>query len=225
MHTFDEEAAKVRIAKYIAAEFDAESGERDMFINLGVGIPTMVADYVTNSNIFLQAENGMLGVGPVADEAHADPLLINAGRAKVTETKGCSYLSSADAFGMIRGGHIDATVIGALEVNEKGDLANWIVPNGKQLGVGGAMDLVSGTKRVIIAMQHCSKKGKTKLVKECSLPITGYGCVNTIVTEYAVFNFIDGVMTLTAIAKEITQDELKSITEASYVVSDSLKQF
>ncbi len=222
MYKFSEDEAKIRIAKYIAKEFDALSANHDLFVNLGVGIPTMVADYTQSKRVFLQAENGMLGVGPAADEEHIDPLLINAGRVKVTETKGCSYMSSADSFGMIRGGHVDATVIGAFEVDEHGNVANWIIPNGKMLGVGGAMDLVSGAKKVYIAMQHVSKKGKAKLIKECTLPITGFGAVNTVVTEYAVFKFENGKMHLTAKADEITLDELKTITEADYIVSDTL---
>lgn len=225
MFTFTEEEAKARIAKYIAKEFDEMSEEHDLFVNLGVGIPTMVADYTASKRVFLQAENGMLGVGPVADEAHIDPLLINAGRAKVTETTGCSYMDSADSFGMIRGGHVDATVIGAFEVDEEGNVANWIIPNGKMLGVGGAMDLVSGAKKVYIAMQHVSKKGKSKLVHACSLPITGYSAVDTVVTEYAVFKFENGQMVLKAKAKEISLDELKNITEASYVISENFVLF
>ncbi|MDO5114859.1 MAG: 3-oxoacid CoA-transferase subunit B [Synergistaceae bacterium] len=225
MFTFTEEEAKIRIAKYIAKEFDEMSKDHDLFVNLGVGIPTMVADHTASKRVFLQAENGMLGVGPVADEAHIDPLLINAGRAKVTETKGCSYMNSADSFGMIRGGHVDATVIGAFEVDEKGNVANWIIPNGKMLGVGGAMDLVSGAKKVYIAMQHVSKKGKSKLVRACSLPVTGYGAVDTVVTEYAVFKFENGQMTLTAKAKGMTFDKLKAITEAEYSIAKNLSDF
>ena len=225
MFTFTEEDAKARIAKYIAEEFDEMSRGRDLFINLGVGIPTMVADYITSKRVFLQAENGMLGVDPVADEAHIDPLLINASRVKVTETKGCSYMNSADSFGMIRGGHVDATVIGAFEVDEEGNVANWIIPNGKMLGVGGAMDLVSGAKKVYIAMQHLSKKGKSKIVKKCALPITGYGAADVIVTEYASFRFEGGKMILKEVSSQITVEELKEITEASFAVSEELGRF
>lgn len=224
MFTFDEQEAKARIAKYIAHEFDGMSREKDIFVNLGVGIPTMVAENITSKRVFLQAENGMLGVGPLADEEHMDPLLINAGRAKVTETKGCCYLDSTESFGMIRGGHIDATVIGAFEVDERGDVANWIIPNGKMLGVGGAMDLVSGAKKVYIAMQHLSKKGKSKLVRSCTLPVTGYNAVDTVVTEYAVFRFVNHQMVLTAKAKEISLEELQSITEAYYVTAPKVEE-
>ncbi len=218
MFTFTEDEAKVRIAKYIAKEFDRMSADHDLFVNLGVGIPTMVADYTESGHVFLQAENGMLGVGPAADEAHIDPLLINAGRVKVTETKGCSYMDSSASFGMIRGGHVDATVIGAFEVDQEGNVANWIIPGGKMLGVGGAMDLVSGAKNVYIAMRHLSKKGRSKIVKECTLPITGYGAVNFIVTEYAVFQFEGGKMFLKDISDSITVEELREITEASFAV-------
>lgn len=223
MYKFSEDEAKIRIAQYIAKEFDQWSANHDLFVNLGVGIPTMVADYVKSKRVFLQAENGMLGVGPAANEDNIDPLLINAGRIKVTETIGCSYMNSADSFGMIRGGHVDATVIGAFEVDEHANVANWIIPNGKMLGVGGAMDLVSGAKKVYIAMQHVSKKGRAKLIKDCVLPVTGYGAVDTVVTEYAVFKFIDGTMTLVAKAPEISLEELQSITEASYLVSEQLE--
>jgi len=162
MFQMDEESAKIRIVKRIAQEFSEMSKDRPLYVNLGVGIPTMVANYVKGDNLFLQAENGMLGVGPAAEPGKEDPLLINAGRVKITETKGCAYFDSSASFGMIRGGHIDATVIGAFEVDENGNVANWIIPNGKQLGVGGAMDLVAGAKRVYIAMQHVTKKRGAK---------------------------------------------------------------
>lgn len=221
MITLSKDEQKVRIAKNVAAIFDAD--ESYSYINLGVGIPTMVADYVTREGVFLMAENGMLGVGPVADEAHAHPDLINAGRQNVLETAGCAYFDSVDAFAMIRGGHIDATVLGAFEVDQHGNVANWIIPGGKQLGVGGAMDLVSGANRVIIAMTHTSKTG-SKLVKNCTLPLTARGKVNAVVTEYGVFVFENGKITLTKIAPEISLDELKSITDLDYEVAENLAQ-
>jgi len=225
MYLFDEETAKKRIAQRIAREFSEMSKEKDLFVNLGVGIPTMVADYIESKKVFLQAENGMLGVGPVACDGECDPLLINAGRINVTETPGCSYFDSSVSFGMIRGCHVDATVIGAFEVDQVGNVANWIIPNGKMLGVGGAMDLVTGAKKVYIAMQHMSKKGVPKILSECRLPITGYGKVFTVVTEYALFRFIEQKMHLKEICSEITLEELKGITPAEYVVSDELKHF
>lgn len=225
MFTFEPETAKARIARGIAGELSEMSRTRNIFANLGVGIPTMVAEYVSSKRVFFQAENGMLGVGPAADAKNADPQLINAGRIKVTETPGCSYFDSSASFGMIRGGHIDVTVIGAFEVDQTGNVANWIIPNGKMLGVGGAMDLVTGAGRVFVAMQHLSGKGKSKLVRQCMLPVTGYGAVDTVVTEYAVFRFIEGEMILTSIADEITLDELKSITPAEYGVAEKLSDY
>lgn len=224
MFQMDEESAKIRIAKRVAREFTEMSTKKDLFVNLGVGIPTMVADYVEGDGLFLQAENGMLGVGPAATPDQEDPQLINAGRVRVTETTGCAYFDSASSFGMIRGGHIDATVIGAFEVDEHGNVANWIIPNGKQLGVGGAMDLVAGANKVYIAMQHTTKKGKAKLIPECTLPITGYGEVDVVVTEYALFRFRDQKMILEEIAPEITLEELKSVTPARYEVSPDLRK-
>jgi 3-oxoacid CoA-transferase B subunit len=216
MQIMTEQQAKERIASTIARHFDGDAEKGRLFINLGVGIPTMVANYVTSPNIFVQAENGMLGVGCAAPEGQLDHDLINAGRTCVTETPGCVYLDSAASFGMIRGGHVDATVIGAFEVDQHGNIANWIIPNGKQLGVGGAMDLVTGAREVVIAMQHTSKNGKSKLVKECTLPITGIGEADMVVTEYAVFVFDKGRLVLKERAPEITLEELRSITDADF---------
>jgi len=212
---------KVRIAKRIAKDFSSSS--QAFFLNLGVGIPTMVADYIDNDNVFIQAENGMLGIGPTPEEGQADDQLINAGRQLVSETKGCSYFDSSMSFGMIRGGHIDATVIGAFEVDQNGNIANWIIPNGKQLGVGGAMDLVTGAKKVVIAMQHTNKKGKSKIVKQCQLPITGFGEADLIVTEFAYFSFENDKLILHELAPEVTLEDISSITEAQFEVSPSLK--
>lgn len=226
MYKYDENEAKERIAEFIAKEFEQESKLHPLFVNLGVGIPTKIADHLSpECEVYLEAENGMLGVGPAAKPEEEDPLLINAGRIRVTETPGCSYMSSVDSFGIIRGGHVDATVIGAFEVDEKGDLANWIIPNGKQLGVGGAMDLVSGAKKIFIAMQHCNKKGKAKIIERCTLPLTGIGVVDVIVTEYAVFRFIDGEMFLTNKSEKISLEELKAITPANYTMVNNLVTF
>lgn len=218
MNIIPEQQAKERIAATIARYFDEQARQGQLFINLGVGIPTMVANYVTSPHIFIQAENGMLGVGCAAAEEHMDHDLINAGRTCVTETPGCSYFDSATSFGMIRGGHVDATVIGAFEVDQHANIANWIIPNGKQLGVGGAMDLVSGAKQVLIAMQHTSKSGRPKLVKQCALPITGIGEADMVVTEYAVFVFDEGRLLLKEISPDITLEELRTITEADFDV-------
>lgn len=221
MIRISEEEAKNRIAKRIAKEL--VSSNEIKAINLGVGIPTQVVNYINNKNIYIQTENGMLGVGPIVHGEQVDSNLINAGRQPVSETNGCSYIDSAMAFGMIRGSHIDATVIGAFEVDQEGSLANWIIPNGKQLGVGGAMDLVNGVKKVIIAMQHTSKNGAPKIVKKCTLPITGVGKVDTIVTELAFFCFNQGKLILKEIAPEATIDLIKELTDAEFEVSPDLK--
>ena len=216
-----EELAKERIAKRIAQEFQTTSTR--VFLNLGVGIPTMVADHVNNPNVFIQAENGMLGVGPLAKPGEENWQLINAGRQMVTMTKGCCFFDSSMSFGMIRGGHVDATVLGAFEVDEAGNIANWIIPNGKQLGVGGAMDLVSGANRVIVAIQHQDKKGGSKIKKSCALPITGFHEADLIVTEFAVFAYEDGGLVLKEIAPEVTLDDIRQMTEAAYKVSPNVK--
>ena len=212
---------KTRIARRIAREFVDQ--KRRMIINLGVGTPTLVADYITGDRIFLQAENGMLGVGPKAQDDARDPKLINAGREPVTETPGCCYFDSAASFGMIRGGHIDATVIGAFEVDETGSIANWIIPNGRQLGVGGAMDLVAGARQVVIALPHTSSKGQPKLVRQCTLPVTGYHEADLVVTELAVFRFREGRMVLEEIAAEVDLEGLRALTDAHFIVADTLR--
>ena len=209
-----------RVARNVAALVD--TAVAPFVLNLGVGMPTQVATYVTNPNVYIQAENGMLGVGPLAEGDQIHPMLVNAGRQPVLETLGCSYMDSSASFGMIRGGHVDATVLGAFEVDQDGSVSNWIVPNGKQLGVGGAMDLVAGANTVIIAMTHTSK-GKSKLVKKCSLPITGVGEVDIVVTELGVFFFDEGTILLKKIAPEVTLDELRSLTELAFEVSPDLE--
>lgn len=216
-----EEAAKERIARRIAAEF--KSSRQRLFLNLGVGIPTMVADFVDNPNVYIQAENGMLGVGPLAKPGEEEWQLINAGRQMVTQTPGCCFFDSSTSFGMIRGGHVDATVLGAFEVDEQGNIANWIIPNGKQLGVGGAMDLVSGANRVIVAIQHQDRKGVSKIKTQCALPITGFHEADLIVTEFAVFVYQDGGLVLTEIAPEVSLEDVRSMTEAAYKISPALK--
>ena len=215
------EAIKGRIARRIAAEFSARKGP--LFINLGVGTPTLVANFIQGDHIYLQAENGMLGVGPKATGDAVDRRLINAGREPVTETAGCSYFDSAASFGMIRGGHIDATVIGAFEVDEQGSIANWIIPNGRQLGVGGAMDLVAGARQVVVAMPHTGSGAKPKLVRRCTLPVTGFHEADLVVTELALFRFVQASMVLCEIAPEIDLEGLKALTEAQFEVAPDLK--
>ncbi|WP_022669143.1 3-oxoacid CoA-transferase subunit B [Desulfospira joergensenii] len=217
----EKEKIKPRIARRIAREFlDAETS---LIINLGVGTPTMVSQYLTNGTVYIQAENGMLGVGPLADETNQDPYLINAGRQMVTETPGCSYFDSALSFGMIRGGHVDVTVIGAFEVDAQANIANWIIPNGRQLGVGGAMDLVTGAKRVIVGMPHFQKNGQSKIVESCTFPITGLHEADLIVTELGVFDFPGGFLTLEEIAPELDVHTLRSVTRAEFRISDQLR--
>lgn len=223
MKKYNKDECRERIAK-MAANLINSKVSNNFILNLGVGIPTAVADYLKNDRVFIHAENGMLGVGPLAraDEVHPD--LANAGRQPVKETLGCAYFDSADSFGIIRGGHVDATVIGAFEVDCNGNVANWIIPGGEQMGVGGAMDLVCGAKEVIIAMTHMSQNGP-KLVKKCSLPLTSARKVNYVVTEYGVFHYEEGRFILQVISEDISPDELKNITALDFDISDDLRFF
>ena len=189
------------------------------YVNLGIGIPTMVANYIPEGiKVTLQSENGMLGMGPFPYEDEVDPDLINAGKQTITELKGTSYFSSADSFGMIRGGHINLSILGGMQVAENGDLANWMVPGKMIKGMGGAMDLVAGVPRVIVVMDHSEKSGAPKFKQRCSLPLTGTGVVDLLITELGVFE-IDrrgGGATLVEIAPGVTLDEIKTKTEAKF---------
>ncbi len=195
------------------------------YVNLGIGMPTQVANHVPDGvEIILQSENGMLGIGPFPLEGEEDPDLINAGKQTITEQPGASYFSSAESFAMIRGGKIDLTIMGGMEVSETGDLANWMIPGKMVKGMGGGMDLVASANRVVIIMTHCNKKGASKVLRECRLPLTGVGCVDRLITEHAVFDFEDGRMILRELAPDTTLDQLREMTEARFEVTDDLAE-
>ncbi len=199
------------------AERAAQELEDGMYVNLGIGIPTLVANYVGDKDITLQSENGMLGMGPFPFEGEEDPDLINAGKQTITELARTSYFDSATSFGMIRGGKIAAAILGAMEVAENGDLANWMIPGKLVKGMGGAMDLVAGVGRVIVVMDHTNKKGETKLLKACTLPLTGQGVVDMIITNLGVLEVVDGGLKIVETAPDVSEEDIRAATEATIV--------
>lgn len=195
-----------------------------MCVNLGIGMPTLIADMIPSEyNVMLQSENGLLGIGAYPKETEVDPDLINAGKETVTAKAGASYFDSAESFAMIRGGHIQLAILGGMEVSEQGDLANWMIPGKMVKGMGGAMDLVHGAKRIVVIMDHVNKYGETKVKKECTLPLTGQAVVHCLITDLAVFHFDEAGMKLVELQEGATLEEVQEKTEAVFTVSESLK--
>jgi 3-oxoacid CoA-transferase subunit B len=193
-------------------------------VNLGIGIPTLVANYVSpKMDVFFQSENGLLGVGPFPFENEVDPDLINAGKQTVTALPGASFFSSADSFAMIRGGHVDLTILGAMQVDEVGNIANWMIPGKMIKGMGGAMDLVAGARRVIVAMQHTDKTGISKLMKECDLPLTGRQCINKVVSDFGVLDVTSEGFVLREYAPDLTPEKVKAATEGRCQIAPDCK--
>lgn len=212
---------KVGIAKRIAQEVEDGS-----YINLGIGIPTLVANFIPdNINVVLQSENGLLGIGPFPEEVHVDADLINAGKQTITTIAGSSLFDSAESFAMIRGGHVDLTILGAMEVSEQGDIANWKIPGKMVKGMGGAMDLVASADHIIVAMQHKSRSGESKLLKACTLPITGINCVKKIVTDMAVLDVLpEGGFKLIERAPGVSVEEIQEATEGKLIVAGEIPE-
>ncbi|GAA7680926.1 succinyl-CoA--3-ketoacid CoA transferase subunit B [Helicobacter pylori] len=196
----------------------AKELKEGMYVNLGIGLPTLVANEVSGMNIVFQSENGLLGIGAYPLEGGVDVDLINAGKETITVVPGASFFNSADSFAMIRGGHIDLAILGGMEVSQNGDLANWMIPKKLIKGMGGAMDLVHGAKKVIVIMEHCNKYGESKVKKECSLPLTGKGVVHQLITDLAVFEFSNNAMKLVELQEGVSLDQVKEKTEAEFEV-------